>query len=1572
MRKIFIAILIIISTDIYSQRIPFGFWSNPRVDTLELEAPLLMSPADDTTGMAQSPLLDWDGVIYATGYIVQLSDTSIFTSIAWSDTTGNSKATVELGLTRGSDWYWRVKAYNIFDTSEWSTTFHFTVTTGPALTTPVLVYPGEYATGIPFNPVLDWDSVINADYYKVDISASTNFSSLYWSDTVYTTTATVGTALNGSTQYYWRVIAQNPFESKSSDTGSFTTHAPALAAPTLVTPANAATGQSQSPTLVWRRVTNADFYSVQLTQYDDFSSILLNVNTFDTSKLVAMTLLEGTKWYWRIRAINSTDTGSWSSTYSFAVTEGSATARAYYVDPESGKDEYNGRSAATPYSTLSKISSKTIIAGDTVLLKGGSIFAGMINTTLTFNDTVNKVIFNSYGTGKATIDMGSTDSIGVYVNFTQHVNLEIKNLIINGDFNTTTQTGGDSLNYGIAVVSTSTISPLSSNKRSFIRIHNCQISNIWGYGIAITPYDYGKTFVCTIDSNTVYNIGRAGISMNFNWHSGSVIRDNLVHDICGLSVDNWNQAINISICKGVTVTRNVMYHLGQHSIISGMGVQASGKSVTVSHNEIYGIYNNSGTDGEGIDFENGADSCIAEFNYIHDSQGMGILISSLSSQNSITNNYKTYATDRGSIDSGSADYNVIRYNVIKDVHTAANLMGIKCASGLTKPSSPGRNNQIYNNTIISNTNTGWGIDIRGRQDSTKVFNNIIAGDYTLYSIIDTVSTKVGAVFNNNVYWNRRRSAGSFQFSANGSFYSNIQTYNTATGLEATKYAYNPLTNNAYSTYGDTLNSAYNFDTVTKYIPVDGSLMINNGLDITRYTISAPSLDIRGEMVYQNSAYDIGAYEVSSTSAYGYTAESKRWFGRMDTVQTASQMKVKDSLITFLKADTLYTRFDLFYVLANLDTTSAKLNVLKDTFNITAVGSPTFTTQQGYTGATSKYLSTGYTPSSSATLFKRDSGNISAYCLTNVAESNVLFGTGAAATYGIWLVPNTGANLIQGALNSTGINTTANSSTIGLFTLNRTNFNTVQFYKNDTMLATKTDTSITLSTSPLTILAYNGNGIISNYTTRKVSIITAGGKLNEYNHYRLKDNLDWYLNSVGATTVTPLKPRLLAPANTEDSVSVADTLDWATLNNSRTYHLQIDDNSDFSSLTGEVTGLTRSQYIVGGSNPGATGSATLDSNTTYYWRVRAVNPNGNSSWSNTFSFSTPNRYLTESTNLFARFDNGVSGIARKDLIDSLIRFLKADTVWQNLDAFYMFAAEDTAQANVNWVSSSFRCVRTGTTKPTHARDTGYTSDASTGYLNTQFAPSAGTNYTLNSASYGIYSRTNAQTGYDMGSGNAGVNFSRFKSRDGSDLTLGSINENLTVSGSTTNSKGLFVFNRNSSTTSQIYKNGTSLATGTNTSTGRSTVPFFIFCTNANGSASTFSTHQIAVAFAGASMSSYRQWQFNRRIEWFLNRLASVATVPSAPVLITPATGVDSVAISPAFDWDDVGANYYQIEIDNDIAFGTPEYSANISGSQLDYEAVGDLSSNTLYYWRVRGVNSIGTGAWATTFSFTTMP
>jgi len=83
----------------------------------------------------------------------------------------------------------------------------------------------------------------------------------------------------------------------------------------------------------------------------------------------------------------------------------------------------------------------------------------------------------------------------------------------------------------------------------------------------------------------------------------------------------------------------------------------------------------------------------------------------------------------------------------------------------------------------------------------------------------------------------------------------------------------------------------------------------------------------------------------------------------------------------------------------------------------------------------------------------------------------------------------------------------------------------------------------------------------------------------------------------------------------------------------------------------------------------------------------------------------------------------------------------------------------------------------------------------------------------------------------------------------------------------------------------------------------------------------------------------------------------ASAPGAFALATPANGAGNVSTAPTLTWTASSeAVQYIVEVDNDPAFGSIDYTATVTGTS--HTVATALNGSTTYHWRVRASNGCG--------------
>lgn len=100
-------------------------------------------------------------------------------------------------------------------------------------------------------------------------------------------------------------------------------------------------------------------------------------------------------------------------------------------------------------------------------------------------------------------------------------------------------------------------------------------------------------------------------------------------------------------------------------------------------------------------------------------------------------------------------------------------------------------------------------------------------------------------------------------------------------------------------------------------------------------------------------------------------------------------------------------------------------------------------------------------------------------------------------------------------------------------------------------------------------------------------------------------------SVTIAATAPAAATLSTPPNNAVDISLSPSFAWTAVASAVSYEVDIATDSGFSNIvdSGSVT------------TPSYTSSTTLDPETLYYWRVRAINPCGNGAYSTTSQFTT---------------------------------------------------------------------------------------------------------------------------------------------------------------------------------------------------------------------------------------------------------------------------------------------------------------------------------------------------------------
>jgi hypothetical protein len=202
-------------------------------------------------------------------------------------------------------------------------------------------------------------------------------------------------------------------------------------------------------------------------------------------------------------------------------------------------------------------------------------------------------------------------------------------------------------------------------------------------------------------------------------------------------------------------------------------------------------------------------------------------------------------------------------------------------------------------------------------------------------------------------------------------------------------------------------------------------------------------------------------------------------------------------------------------------------------------------------------------------------------------------------------------------------------------------------------------------------------------------------------------------------------------------------------------------------------------------------------------------------------------------------------------------LVAHGVWSKLDALWLMGTQNTTTANLNLVSSSFTLIPNGS--PNFVANDGYlgVDTSSTVFLNTQFNPvTAGGHYTLNSASIGVWSFTDAISAESViGAGESGevVTFLFLLYPDEHVIVAINGTASAAASFAIPDTRGSTFVNRVNSSDTEIHKRGVLIINNTaSPSTSIPNLPIYLIAINSAGSA-VGSPYRIGMAFVGGGLT-----------------------------------------------------------------------------------------------------------------------
>jgi hypothetical protein len=200
------------------------------------------------------------------------------------------------------------------------------------LTTPVVTGPPNNSPSNTPNVTISWNPVTNADKYDYKFGVGSNYASV--STQSISGTTTLGNAnLEFGKEYFFQLMAIKTTAIVDSSMWSDTLKFTIVNTVNLNSPLINAFNVPIRPQFVWTNIMGVTSYSGEISLLPDMSIVqaIPNVTTSPNdqtgSYLLGVDLKYGTKYYWRVKAMNSSPTpnSGWSPIYSFTTIHDLAT-----------------------------------------------------------------------------------------------------------------------------------------------------------------------------------------------------------------------------------------------------------------------------------------------------------------------------------------------------------------------------------------------------------------------------------------------------------------------------------------------------------------------------------------------------------------------------------------------------------------------------------------------------------------------------------------------------------------------------------------------------------------------------------------------------------------------------------------------------------------------------------------------------------------------------------------------------------------------------------------------------------------------------------------------------------------------------------------------------------------------------------------------------------------------------------------------------------------------------------------------------------------------------------------------
>lgn len=256
----------------------------------------LTSPANSSTNIALTAILNWADVTYATGYKISVGTSPGETNVADRVDCPASQWTNPSNWLFNQSYYWKVYILNGSQEivgAEWA----FTTVSGQ----PLSPSPWNGQTSVSLDAVLSWTAVTNATGYLISVGTTEGATDV--ADRIPCTEPQWGNSAYWlfNQNYFWKVHVLNGTQEISGLSWSFTTASFTLSSPS---PAHNATGVTLNTLLNWPDVAFASGYKIKVGTASGTADIADMVPCASSQWAKGSNWLYNTTYFWTVYVLN--------------------------------------------------------------------------------------------------------------------------------------------------------------------------------------------------------------------------------------------------------------------------------------------------------------------------------------------------------------------------------------------------------------------------------------------------------------------------------------------------------------------------------------------------------------------------------------------------------------------------------------------------------------------------------------------------------------------------------------------------------------------------------------------------------------------------------------------------------------------------------------------------------------------------------------------------------------------------------------------------------------------------------------------------------------------------------------------------------------------------------------------------------------------------------------------------------------------------------------------------------------------------------------------------------------------